>query len=299
MFDQFSNRLTVQGWLVAQTALRVGAGRATEPVGNDLPVMRDALERPFIPGASFKGTLRARAESLIRAVVPGQRYGACLPTGEEADRCIPNTAMADARRQARVEGWRDAQMADWVWDHACLVCRTFGSPWLASHVQVKDLAVDDARWFGQFQVRDGVAIDRDTETAAEKKLYNYEVVPADTRFHCHLVIENAEDWQRGMLWLALQPFIRGEMSIGGFRSRGLGQVKLLGYRGEDLPALNFFSLQGANPVDRLVGYLSDAKQGGEEVGDDVLARWVEAFKGRLMATRQVALQEGRDAQATV
>jgi CRISPR/Cas system CSM-associated protein Csm3 (group 7 of RAMP superfamily) len=33
MFDSFSNRLIIEGWLVAETALRVGTGRATEPVG--------------------------------------------------------------------------------------------------------------------------------------------------------------------------------------------------------------------------------------------------------------------------
>jgi CRISPR-associated RAMP protein (TIGR02581 family) len=258
--------------------------------------MRDALDRPFVPGSSFKGTLRARAESLIRAVVPGNRYGACLPTGQEAERCIPNTEMAQIRQKAAREKWSDERMANWVWDHSCLVCLTFGSPWMASHVQIKDLAVDDERWFGQFQVRDGVAIDRDTETVAGAQLYNYEVVPAGTRFDCQLVAENAQDWQLGMLWLALQPFIQGEMSLGGFRSRGLGHVRLAGRDGDERPVMRFFSLQGENPVDRLVDYLSSNEEArGTTVDDDTLAVWTDAFKRALRDARQKALQEEGDA----
>ncbi len=299
MFDRFSNRLTIEGWLVARTALRVGSGRATEPVSADLPVIRDALDRPFIPGSSFKGTLRAWTESLIRAVAPGNRYGACLPTGHETERCISNTEMARARQRAAQENWSDAEMADWVWSHSCLACLTFGSPWLASHVQVRDLGVDPGRWFGQFQVRDGVAIDRDTETVAGAQLYNYEVVPADTRFNCRVVVENAQDWQLGLVWLALQPFTRGEMSLGGFRSRGLGHVKLVGPNGDEKPALRFFSLEGADPVGQLVDYLSAQDEGGAPVGDDMFACWNRAFKKELNNARQMALEEGDDAQATV
>ncbi len=295
MFDKFKNRLTLQGWLVAETALRVGTGRATEPVGTDLPVIRDALDRPFIPGSSFKGTLRARAESLIRSVVPGNQHGACLPTGQESERCVPNADMARARQRAAQENWSDEKLAKWVWKRSCLACLTFGSPWLASHVQVKDLAVDAERWFGQFQVRDGVAIDRDTETVAGAQLYNYEVVPADTRFDCRIVAENAKKWQLGLIWLTLQPFIRGEMSLGGFRSRGLGHVKLTGQNGNGGPSLRFFSLEGADPIDQLVDYLSAQEERGQAVDDDMLDGWVEAFKKKLEEARQKASEEGEDA----
>jgi CRISPR/Cas system CSM-associated protein Csm3 (group 7 of RAMP superfamily) len=164
---------------------------------------------------------------------------------------------------------------------------------------VSDLGVDPGRWFGQFQVRDGVAIDRDTETVAGAQLYNYEVVPADTRFNCRVVVENARDWQLGLVWLALQPFIRGEMSLGGFRSRGLGHVKLVGSNGSDKPALRFFSLGGADPVGQLVDYLSAQDQGGALVGDETSTRWIQAFKKELSDARQKALEEVDDAQATV
>lgn len=223
MFDTFENRLTLTGTLVTQTGFRIGAGRRTEPVGTDLPIIRDAVGRPFIPGSSFKGVLRTQAEQIVRAIAGSE--GACIPTGQEEERCIPRTEMATIRERYT----DDVALAEAVWDGSCLVCRTFGSPWLASHVQVRDLLVDEATWFGQFQVRDGVAIDRDKGTVGEGLLYNYETVPAGTRFACHILLENADPWQRGLLWLGLRPFIAGDAALGGFTSRGLGWVKLEDY----------------------------------------------------------------------
>jgi len=292
MFDKFSNRLTIEGRLVTRTALRIGTGRATEPVGTDLPVIRDALGRPFIPGSSFKGALRARIENFVRAVVDG-RYGACIPTGKDEDRCLPandlkrgDKVLVEGMSTLRQEEWDDARMADEVWQRSCLVCRTFGSPWLASHVQVRDLTVDEKRWFDQFQVRNGVAIDRDTETVGGRLLYDYEVVPADTPFRCQIVAENVEPWQLGMLWLGLQPFVAGQAAVGGFRSRGLGQVQFA--KGD--PRLYYFSLDSDSDdaVGRLIGYLQDEEQRGELVTPKQLEewKWVEAFKDELKKARQ-------------
>lgn len=65
MFDVFKNRLEITGTLITITALRISAGRSTEPIGSDLPVIKDALGRPLIPGSSFKGALRSRLESFL------------------------------------------------------------------------------------------------------------------------------------------------------------------------------------------------------------------------------------------
>ena len=70
MFDTFKNRLELTGTLTTVTALRISAGRSTEPIGSDLPVIKDALGRPLIPGASFKGALRSRLESFLRGIDP-------------------------------------------------------------------------------------------------------------------------------------------------------------------------------------------------------------------------------------
>ena len=70
MFDTFKNRLEITGKLTTITALRISAGRSTEPIGTDLPVIKDALGQPLIPGSSFKGALRSRLESFLRGIDP-------------------------------------------------------------------------------------------------------------------------------------------------------------------------------------------------------------------------------------
>jgi CRISPR/Cas system CSM-associated protein Csm3 (group 7 of RAMP superfamily) len=155
-------------------------------------------------------------------------------------------------------------------------------------VQVRDLPVDHERWFDQYQVRSGVAIDRDTETAGAGLLYDYEVVPAGTRFDCQIVVENVEPWQLGMLWLGLQPFIAGQAAVGGFRSRGLGQVQFV----EGDPRLYYFSLNGdgADAVDQLIGYLQSPEKRGELVTPDKIEewKWIEALKSKLKEARRRA-----------
>ncbi|NJL41123.1 MAG: CRISPR-associated RAMP protein, partial [Leptolyngbyaceae cyanobacterium SM1_4_3] len=65
MFNVFKSRLELTGTLWTVTALRISQGRSLEPIGSDLPVVKDALGRPLIPGSSFKGALRSRLESFL------------------------------------------------------------------------------------------------------------------------------------------------------------------------------------------------------------------------------------------
>ena len=222
MFDTFQSRLTIEGYLVADSALRIGTGRVSTVTGTELAVIRDTRGRPFIPGSSLKGALRSHLEALVRgrtAQDADLNRFACDPTSSE---CLDADQMRRLKNEYR---GNDAGLAESVVRESCLVCQTFGSPWLASPVRVRDLPVVTSEWFDQFDVRDGVAIDRDKGTVAVGP-YDYEVVPAGTRFELHIVAENLADWQRGMLWLGLRALERGDVPLGGFTSRGLGWVRL-------------------------------------------------------------------------
>lgn len=225
LFYDFENRLVLQGRLITKTALRIGAGRSLEPTGTDLPVLRDALGRPFVPGSSFKGVLRSRVEALLRALAPADQVErwACNPLDDDK-RCITPKAIAAEKQRLKRQRDADQRLDDWVNNRTCIACHLFGSPWLASHVQVRDWLVDETFWLGQFQERDGVAIDRDTETASEKKLYSYEVVPAGTVFEGVIIVENVAAWQLGLLMAGLNEFEHGSLALGGATSRGLGGV---------------------------------------------------------------------------
>lgn len=217
MFDIFKNRLEITGKLSTVTALRISSGRSTEPIGADLPVIKDSLEQPLIPGSSFKGALRSRLESFLRGIDISLAEDPASFTSPTRNQII---------KKLKEDYQDDAILTDKLLNETDLISRLFGSPWIASKFQVRDLTVDVDTWFGQYQERDGVAIDRDTETAAEGKLYNFQVVPSGTNFHLKIVVENAENWELGLLMIGLHQFESEQIPLGGGRSRGLGVVSL-------------------------------------------------------------------------
>lgn len=217
MFDKFTNRLELSGSLTTVTAIRVGAGRSTEPTDSDVPVMKDAFGQPLIPGASFKGALRSRLESFLRGIDPSF--------------AIDPNELTDSFWMNRVKALKEEIKNDEALTQAFLeisdrVSKLFGSPWFAGKFQVRDLTVNPDSWFDQYQIRDGVSIDRDTDTAADGRKYDYQVVPAGVEFEFRAIIENAEPPELGLLTIGLTQFENEMIPLGGGRSRGLGVVKL-------------------------------------------------------------------------
>ncbi|MHC5860018.1 type III CRISPR-associated RAMP protein Csx7 [Nostoc sp.] len=227
MFEIFKNRLEIIGILETVTALRISAGRSSEPIGSDLPVIKDALGRPLIPGSSFKGALRSRLESFLRGI----HLDFAANPAQETDWSIPPDRMSKFKEDNKnlLPQAKEQELHQFIINNTDLVSSLFGSPWLASKFQIRDLTVSEPEenWFGQYQERDGVAIDRDTETASDGKLYDFQVVPAGTSFIFQAVIENAEEWELGMLMIGLHQFQTEQIPLGGGRSRGLGVVKLI------------------------------------------------------------------------
>ncbi|MEG5053005.1 MULTISPECIES: type III CRISPR-associated RAMP protein Csx7 [unclassified Microcoleus] len=218
MFDTFKNRLEITGTLTTITALRISAGRSTEPIGSDLPVIKDALGKPLIPGSSFKGALRSRLESFLRGIDPN--------LAEDPANYTSSTRNNQVKYLKNEHKNNDFELTQELIKITDDIGSLFGTPWMASKFQVRDLTVQPDAWFGQYQERDGVAIDRDTETAADGKLYDYQVVPAATPFDFKAVVENAHDWELGLLMIGLHQFETEQIPLGGGRSRGLGVVKL-------------------------------------------------------------------------
>lgn len=225
MFDVFKNRLELKGILTTVTALRISQGRSTEPIGSDLPVVKDALGHPFIPGASFKGALRSRLESFLRGILGSDRKLVANPANED-EWSLTAKEVRDIKAKNEKENSGDDALTQAFLKETDLISRLFGSPWFASKFQIRDLTVLPDAWFGQYQERDGVAIDRDTETASDGKLYDFQVVPAGIPFEFKAVVENAEDWELGLLMVGLHQFENEMVPLGGGRSRGLGVVKL-------------------------------------------------------------------------
>jgi CRISPR-associated RAMP protein (TIGR02581 family) len=281
-FAALRNRLKITGTITSQTALRIGSGRSNDVTGNDLPVLRDSRRRPFIPGASLKGAFRARMEALIRTVAPKQ----ALDLQEHEDHLrgkireirqeiTPKLAASTNRHEL------ENDYSEQVWKSSTMIDLTFGAGWTAGRVFFKDALVDPNLWFDQYEVRNGVAINRDTETVNANMLYDYEVVPAGTSFQFELNAENLEEWQLGMILLGLRPWTQGDAQIGGFRSRGLGYIQLFGAQ------VQFTEIQNVDDILALLGHGESEhkyQQSLEQIFADKESparTWFEAFKQKL------------------
>ncbi|MCA1991604.1 MAG: CRISPR-associated RAMP protein [Coleofasciculus sp. S288] len=274
MFDTFKNRLEITGTLTTVTALRISAGRSTEPIGSDLPVIKDALGRPLIPGASFKGALRSRLESFLRGIDPSLAEDPANFTSS-----TKNNQVKALKEQHKDNDLALTQAFIGITDD---VSHLFGSPWIASKFQVRDLTVLPEYWFGQYQERDGVAIDRDTETAADGKLYDFQVVPAGTPFEFKAVVENAEEWELGLLMIGLHQFETEQIPLGGGRSRGLGVVKLEIKHEHWVDVRDEKNPNNTDPS-KLLGYLKNLANNNLDcvISNDCKKKWTESFINHL------------------
>ena len=59
-FETLSSRHRLDATLRTETAMRVGAEKSVDVVGTDLPVVRDGMGRPYIPGSALKGGAKPR-----------------------------------------------------------------------------------------------------------------------------------------------------------------------------------------------------------------------------------------------
>jgi CRISPR-associated RAMP protein (TIGR02581 family) len=213
-WDTFENRLRITGELVAVTGMRVGmSAESAMPTATDLPVIKDANGRPFIPGSSLRGAVRAHIERIVRAFEPsvGNGKGALDPI--------------DVRKYNSLY---DGKSEEQIFEVSSRVDQVFGSPKLASRVRFTDLPLLTEG--AEPELRDSVAIDREKESVANK--YDFEAMPAGVRFGLEIVAENLDDHELGLLLLGVRELERGNIRIGGFKGRGLGVVLLENVRYE-------------------------------------------------------------------
>lgn len=252
LWDTFESRFIIEAQLKAVTGLRVGAGgsESAQPAASDLPVLIGADDRPLIPGSSLRGVIRSQIERIVRTMEPRSNEegffgrGACNPV-VGAEWCITSDRMKDIRVEAKEKTEPDKWLGETIWDESCRVCRTFGNSWFASRVRIADLHLVNPDKF-RIERRDGVAIHREKDTVQHK--YDFEVLPKDTTFKLRITAENLSEAELGLLWLGLHELGEGNVLIGGFKGRGLGQVQLgnldiQGVKSEDRDALRRYIIK--------------------------------------------------------
>lgn len=288
--SRFTSRLRYKGQLVFDTAHRIGAGTSFAVDAPSLPVLRTADGDPYIPGSSFKGAWRSYTEAVLRTLQaqPGtNKLLACNPLHDkskltnndsalgqnildpmlldlEEHRCVP-TPIVKYLKDTHQGDDKQAALDAVLRERSCLTCRVFGNNVVSSKAMTRDLFIREES-FLRTQIRDGVAIDRDAARAADGMKYTVEVVPAGAAFDLEIVIENGTDAELGLALLGLRAFERGEIQMGGGRSRGLGWCHIE----PDWDASEFVTAD--NLLDHLLGTVAHTGDTEAEA-----TRWLAAF----------------------
>jgi CRISPR-associated RAMP protein (TIGR02581 family) len=217
-------RVGVTARLTFDTGWRIGTGREGT-AGSDLGVLLDPAGLPILPGSSLKGRLRATCEGLAHALGLTACFLNAQASGVE---CASDVQFF--RQEAVKEGHTEAVRAGparqlaWIEQHTCDVCKLFGSQVRAARVRCADGQLDNPE-AAVVQVRDGVVLDRDSHTAVRGLKYDYEVLPAGTRFRVRFDLDNPADADEALFGAALFEWVAGS-NLGGFTSRGLGRFHL-------------------------------------------------------------------------
>ncbi|MBI4859002.1 MAG: CRISPR-associated RAMP protein [Candidatus Riflebacteria bacterium] len=234
-FDTLVSRLSLRGRVEVLSGLHIGSGRTLAVEESEEPVAKDFLGHPVIPGSGFKGALRNQLEALLRGL-DGHSLWSCDPLEAPCPRPPDDfePGLKDRKKERERHWYRVVR--DWDADRllagSCTVCRLFGSQWFGSKVSIPDLPVVGGTWTNRnYQHREGTAIERESDTAAEARRVEFEVVPQGTSFDLEILIENpqAEPGSSdadalGLLLIGLDAFRAGWATLGGKRAFGLGRV---------------------------------------------------------------------------
>src|SRR5689334_5732032 len=102
-------KLILEGELHCETGLHVGAGKGSLEIGgSDNPVVKDAFGRPYVPGSSLRGKMRALLEQTLGLAVPSELVYLSKRKGQEvrihqSDRPDDDVCVLFGRNPGRVE----------------------------------------------------------------------------------------------------------------------------------------------------------------------------------------------------
>ena len=240
LLNTFQNKIVIKGTLQAISSIHIGTGKISySPQDIDNGIIRNVItEEPFIPGSSLKGMLRAYAEALLPSI--DERYkNACIVTENP---CLRKSDSKVIYVEKDVYGkekeitttlenvkkiYKDdaKKLSEILYENACPICRIFGSQVMAAKIQINDSMLKEGSK-AIIEKRDGVAIDRDSGTAANRMKYDFECVGAGAEFEFYMAFNNIEEDDKEMIDILISYLASGEAKIGGKKSVGLGEIKL-------------------------------------------------------------------------
>jgi len=216
-------KLILEGEMHCETGLHVGAGKGSLEIGGaDNPVVKDAHGRPYVPGSTLRGRIRALLEQSTGMAIPSELVFISKRKGQEvrihqSDRPDDEICILFGRSPGRMEkvGGGDIES-----NHATPArLSVFDAPLVPESItpQMRETLDDELT-----EVKSENAIDRITSQANPRTL---ERVPAGARFQVRMVLDILcpEDSVLPAL-LAQGLRLLEDDALGGGGSRGSGRV---------------------------------------------------------------------------
>ncbi len=262
-------KLILEGEMHCETGLHVGAGKGSLEIGGaDNPVVKDAHGRPYVPGSTLRGRIRALLEQATGAAVPSELVYISKRKGQEvrihqSDRPDDEICILFGRSPSRMEkvGGGDIES-----NHATPArLSVFDAPLVADSItpQMRETLDDELT-----EVKSENAIDRITSQANPRTL---ERVPAGAKFRIRMVLDLLCAEDAALAALVVQGLrLLEDDALGGGGSRGSGRVSFNGlkltWRGKDYYAAGAAEKEVAAGVD-----LAGLQAKVQEIGDSLVA----------------------------
>jgi CRISPR-associated protein Csm3 len=258
-------KLILEGEMHCETGLHIGAGKGSLEIGGaDNPVVKDSHGRPYVPGSTLRGRVRALLEQATGAAVPAELVFISKRKGQEvrihqSDRPDDEICILFGRSPGRMEKVGGGEIES---NHATPArLSVFDAPLVAESItpQMRETLDDELT-----EVKSENAIDRITSQANPRTL---ERVPAGARFRIRMVLDVlcAEDAALPALLLEGLRLLEDD-ALGGGGSRGSGRVRFSGlkltWRGKDYYATGAAEREIASGVD-LAGLQAKVQEMGE------------------------------------
>src|SRR5580698_8615683 len=261
-------KLILEGEMHCETGLHVGAGKGSLEIGGaDNPVVKDAHGRPYVPGSTLRGRIRALLEQSTGMAVPSELVFISKRKGQEvrihqSDRPDDEICILFGRSPGRME---KAGGGDTDSNNATPArLSVFDAPLIVESItpQMRETLDDELT-----EVKSENAIDRITSQANPRTL---ERVPAGARFKVRLVLDLlcAEDATLAALLVQGLRLLEDD-ALGGGGSRGNGRVSFdnlkLTWRGRDYYATGAAEREVASGADLAALRTKVAEVSGELV----------------------------------
>lgn len=244
--SNFLNRIRIDLNLTTISPLHIGSGDTTTRRGlkksddsNEL-VLIDAVQtdfsgKPYIPGSTIKGNIRNWLLNVFRML---NKNG----DDTKSDTIAWNRDFEESDFKTEYEKQKDQII--FMKEHASILERLFGTSFSNSKLDFWDAPCatnsnslqpdghmpheESAPFWSKNRltyITQSVVIDPETGTAAEKKLYHFELVPKGVTFKMTICGQNIDNMELGLLLFALKAF-KSEIwpvTMGAMTGRGYGR----------------------------------------------------------------------------